>query len=326
MRFLSSRVRTEPHNASLVIAEALAPEPLAWLKDQASVTDATALDRHGLLAALGQAAGLVVRTYTRVDQELLDHAPNLKVVARAGVGLDNIDLEACRRRGVVVVHTPDANSEAVVEYVAQQMLTALRPIARLEGALARQEWDALRARAVTERSCVGATLGIVGLGKIGSRLAGVGAALGMRVIYHDLVEIPEARRHSATPVSLDRLLGESDVISLHVDGRAENQGLVGAGAFAMMRDDAVLINAARGFIIDASAAAAFARERPNARLILDVHEPEPVASESPMLGLPNVVLTPHIGAGTAGAKTAMSWVVRDAVRVLRGQRPQHPAP
>ncbi len=309
----------------VLIAEPIDPAPLAWLGRRARMNNATGADRADMLDALARIDALLVRTYTLVDRQLLDHAPTLRVVARAGAGLDNIDLEACRERGVRVVHTPDANTAAVVEYVTQTMLTALRPIATLDRPLPPPAWHTLRQSAVSPRSCVGTRLGIVGLGRIGSRVAAVAGALGMEAVYHDIIEIEDRRRHGARPVPLDELAQTSGVVTLHVDGRAANRGLVGEGLFSRLRGDVVLINAARGFILDPRAAADFATANPGARLILDVHDPEPLSADSPLLGLENVTLTPHIGAGTREAKERMSWVVRDLMRVLDGERPHHAA-
>ncbi|MEX0876114.1 MAG: NAD(P)-dependent oxidoreductase [Phycisphaerales bacterium] len=310
---------------SVVIAEPLAPQPVAWLAGHARLIHAQGGDREALKSHLADAQGLIVRTYTIVDDELLDHAPNLKVVARAGAGLDNIDLDACRRRGIPVVHTPESNTRAVAEYVIEMILTTLRPIAAMNEPVSDRQWHALREASISQRSCVGARLGIIGLGKIGSRVAGIGHALGMEVLYNDVLPIEPADRMGAMPSTLHDLARTCEVISIHVDGSESNRHLVDESVFSMLRDDVVLINAARGFVIDPAAAAAFAAAHRDARLILDVHDPEPIAADSPLPSMPNVICTPHIGAGTRAAKEQMSWVVRDVVRVLNGEPPHHAA-
>lgn len=304
----------------VLITESLSPGPLDWLGAHCRI-------EHGEPTPdrLAQADALIVRTYTLVNEALLDQSPKLRVVARAGVGLDNIDLDACKARNIPVVHTPDANTQAVVEYVATMMLASLRPIDRLIEPLPPEQWSSRRQSAVTARSCVNTPLGIIGLGRIGSRVARVGSALGMPVSYHDVCEIDESQRYGADPVELATLASRCEVISVHVDVRPTNHHLLGRAFFSMLRPDVVLINAARGFVIDTHAACDFARANPNATLVLDVHDPEPIPLDSELWGLPNVVLTPHIGAGTQAAKEAMSWVVRDVVRVLNNEPPHHPA-
>lgn len=307
----------------VLITEPLAAEPLDWIRDRADVREIH--NTRPTEQDLRTAEALVVRTYTRVDEVLLDRAPNLRVVARAGVGLDNIDVEACRARGVRVVHTPAANTEAVVEYVISMMLDTLRPIERLDRPISGADWKDRRDRAISPRSCVGTKLGLVGMGRIGSRVARCGAALSMRVAYNDLLEIDPQLRAGATPTQLDTLAKESEVISVHVDGRDENTHLLGASFFGSLRRDVVLINASRGHVIDTDAAIAFAASNPESRLILDVHDPEPVPLDSALWNQPNITITPHIGAGTRQAKETMSWVVRDVMRVLDGETPHHPA-
>lgn len=307
----------------VLITEPIAPAPLAWLREHA---DARVLEMPAPTPEqLAAANALIVRTYTVVDEAMLAQAPNLRVVARAGVGLDNIDLDACRARNIPVVHTPEANAQAVVEYVTAMMLRTLRPIERLTAPLDQPEWTALRTRAVTPRSAVGSTLGIIGLGRIGSGVARVAQALGMHVRYTDIRDIDEADRCGAEPSDLLNLARACDVISVHVDGRTGNRHLLNHSFFEAMRPEGVLINAARGFVIDTRAACAFARANPNATLILDVHDPEPIPADSPLWSQPNAILTPHIAAGTREAKEAMSWVVLDVMRVLGGQPPLHPA-
>ena len=168
---------------TVVISEPIAENPQRWIQERAEIIRADAGGRQALFDHLAHAQALIVRTYTIVDQELLDHAPMLRVIARAGVGLDNIDLRACDQRGICVVHTPRANTQAVVEYVTSMMLTSLRTITRVRPRASAQDWHAMRDLAITPRSCVGARLGIIGFGNIGSSLACVATALGMETVY-----------------------------------------------------------------------------------------------------------------------------------------------
>jgi D-3-phosphoglycerate dehydrogenase len=308
----------------------LQTEPLAlraetWLGERAEVVRATPSET-AFEAAAPRAEALVVRTATRVDAALLHRLPRLRVVGRAGVGLETIALRACAERCVAVVHTPDANTQAVVEFVLREVLDALRPSARLAGAVAPAEWERLRAETVGARQMNECALGILGLGRIGSRVAEVACAIGCRVRYTDLRDIAPESRHGAEPVSIEELVGTSDILSVHVDGRAANRHLVGHPLLERMRPDALLVNTSRGLVVDASALARVLRGRPRMRALLDVHEPEPFPADYPLAGLPNARLTPHLASRTATAMEAMSWVVRDVWAVLEGRAPRWPAP
>lgn len=307
-------------------AEDLDPEPAAWLAQRCSLTHCHFSDSPRFLHLLRDAHALIVRTYCRVDAHLLDLAPHLKVIGRAGVGLDHIDLLACRNRNIAVVHTPDANSQAVVEFVLALLLDALRPRTSLAAPLQLHDWNRLRRSLLAPRELAQLTLSILGLGRIGSRLARAAAALGMRTLFHDLRSIPLDQRHGATFVPLDQLLREADVLSLHVDGRPSNRHLLAAPALALLKPDVTIVNAARGFLVDPHALADFLRAHPNAHALLDVHDPEPFDADYPLLHLPNASLTPHLAASTATAHLNMSWVVRDVWRVLSGEPPLFPAP
>jgi phosphoglycerate dehydrogenase-like enzyme len=300
--------------------------PAAWLAQRCELAVCPPGD-PGFAELLSRARGLVVRTYTRVDRELLDRAPRLEVVGRAGVALENIDVPACRGRGVEVVHTPHANTRAVVEYATLLILDHLRRRVVLDGPVAGPAWHELRREYFQNPQLSELTLGIWGMGRIGSAMARVGAALDMNVLYNDLAEIPEPGRFGARPVDLDTLLGESDILSLHVDFRESNRHMLGAAALAKVRPTVLIVNTSRGFVVDPGALAEFLRANPGAGALLDVHDPhEPIGPDYPLWGVPNAKLFPHLAAGTTRAKTNMSWVVRDVWRVLSGERPEFPAP
>ncbi len=296
----------------------------AWLAERLDLRRCAA-DESGFPALLAEAQALVVRTYTIVNDAMLDRAPNLRVVGRAGVGLDNIDLNACERRGVVVVNTPDANTQAVVELVVAFALDALRPRVFLDRALPLAEWKRVRNELIAPRQLGDLTVGVLGFGRVGRGTARVFEAFGCRVLYHDIEDVSPVGRLGAEPVDFETLLRESDILSIHVDDRAGNKDLIAAPQLELLKADALLINTSRGFVVNTEDLAAWLRAHPAARAILDVHHPEPFPGESPLLGLPNAHLAPHIGAATARAKQNMSWVVKDVWRVLNGEAPEHPA-
>jgi phosphoglycerate dehydrogenase-like enzyme len=265
------------------------------------------------------AHGLAIRTYTEVNEEMIAAAPNLNVVGRAGAGVDNIDLLACKKHGVTVVHTPDANTESVVEFVLTTMLSRLRNLHQVTSSLTQKEWNAFRGASMTKKEFTETTLGIIGFGRIGSHLGKMARTLGFNVLFNDLVKIKE--KHGCTQVGIEQLLFESDIVSLHVDGRKENKHLCGADMFRQMKPDGLFINAARGFVVDSYALKDYLTHSPTAQAVLDVHDPEPITNKYPLLHLPNATLYPHIACKTQTASINMGWVVKDIDAVLRSVQP-----
>ncbi len=306
-----------------VVTEHLAEEAADWLAQRCELLHA-GVDDARFAAACSDIEALVVRTYTQVDAPLLARLPKLRVVGRAGVGIDNIDVAACRARGVQVVSTPDANTQAVVEYVLCLLSDALRPRLFLDEAVAKVEWDQLRQDVVGLWQMNELVLGILGFGRIGRRIAEVARAIGFQVIYNDIETIPLEFRHGAQPVALEVLLSESDVLTIHVDGRPSNTKFVSAEVLTQLRPDAILINTARGCVVDSHALAQWLRANPAATALLDVHDPEPFGESYPLLGLANAHLAPHLASRTMTAMDNMSWVVKDVATVLAGGQPRFP--
>jgi phosphoglycerate dehydrogenase-like enzyme len=251
----------------------------------------------------------------------------LKVVGRGGVGLENIDVAACRRRGVEVVYTPDANTLAVGDFVFGGILQLLRPWAAMGEAVYppaefKRIRNTLRGRQLNEL-----TIGILGMGRVGKRVGHIAAnGFGLRVIYNDLLDDVGAMDFAATRVDKDRLYRQSDILSLHVDMRQGNEHLVGREQIALMKKDALLINTSRGEVLDIDAVAAAMREKRLAGVLIDVYDPEPPAADYALAGMESVLLTPHMAARTYTAIENMSWVVRDVIEVLEGRPPKYPAP
>jgi phosphoglycerate dehydrogenase-like enzyme len=309
----------------VIQTEHLSDEAAAWLGERCRLI-VCAPDSEAFERAIADAAGLVVRTYTIVDGTLLARAPALRVVGRAGVGLDNIDVHACRARNIEVVYTPDANTQAVVEYVLAIMLDEIRPRIALDRAVEPATWNQLRQEIVGKRQLNELMLGILGLGRVGRRLAKVAGATGCRVLYNDFIPIQPSDRHGAQAVDVQSLFSKSDIVSVHIDGRPSNREFVNANLIGRMKPQALLINTSRGFVVDNLALAAWLTRHPSASALLDVHEPEPFPHDYPLLGVPNAKLYPHLASRTEAAMNAMSWVVKDVVAVLEGRKPEFTAP
>jgi phosphoglycerate dehydrogenase-like enzyme len=311
----------------VLITEGSDPKPLAWLRERVNVVEIRTDDRN-FGQQLAQADGLIVRTYTRVTEAILQAAPKLKVVGRGGVGLENIDVAACRRRGVEVVYTPDANTLAVGDHVFGVILQLIRPwpIFR-QRAFEPEEFKRVRSGS-KGRQLNELILGILGFGRVGKRVGHIAAnGFGMRVIYNDLVTPdPQSFSFNATAVDKPTLYRESDIVTLHVDMRPSNHHLVRREQIAQMKTDAILINAARGEVLDAQALADALRGGKLAGAALDVFDPEPPPADFPLLGMDNVILTPHMASRTHSAIENMGWVVRDVYEVLQGRSASYPAP
>ena len=308
----------------VVITEGSDAEPLGWLAERAEVIE-TSLDDPALPQHLARAEGLLVRTYTKVNEAFLRQTPKLRVVGRGGVGIENIDVAACRRRGVEVVYTPDANTLAVGDFVFGYVLQLVRPWNFFgDRAPTPAEFKKIR-NTVRGRQLNEMTIGILGMGRVGKRVGHLARGFGMRVIYNDVVDVGPLPFEAAR-VEKDTLYREADVLTLHVTMLPGNHNLVGREQIATMKSDAILINTSRGEVLDASALADAIREKRLAGAAIDVYDPEPPGDDLPLLGLPNVLLTPHLAARTYTAIANMSWVVRDVDAVLRGDRPKYPAP
>lgn len=251
----------------------------------------------------------------RIDDETLDLLPNLKIVANYGVGYDSVDVEACARRGVVVTNTPGVLTAATADLAFALVLAVRRRIVTVDRAVREGRWSGAWADSdFLGRDVSGSTLGIVGFGRIGRAVAQRAAAFGMRVLHNS------RRRDGDSWRELDALLREADVISLHVPLTSETHRLLDAGRLALLRDGACLVNTARGQIVDEDALVReLASGRIQAGLDVFAHEPE-VPRE--LLGLSNVVLTPHIGSATAETREAMTKVlVHNLLAVERGEQP-----
>lgn len=270
-----------------------------------------------LPAAVASVSALAVRGRTKVTKAVIDAAKNLKVIARSGTGVDNIDRVAAAKRGIVVVNAPGANAESVAEHVIAFMLVLARGLVPIINQLKKGEW---RKSAFTATELKGKTLGIVGFGHVGSRVAELALAFGMELLVYTRSKVPGHKLST-----LPDLLKASDFISLHVPLTEETRGLIGKREFAMMKKSAYLINTARGAVIDEQSLVDALTRKAIAGVALDVYTVEPLPPDNPLHGLDNAILTPHVGADSREAEDRASIsVAQDIDRVLTGGKPVHP--
>jgi glyoxylate reductase len=277
--------------------------------------------RPELLAAARDARVLVVTYLDRVDEALIEALPHLRHVASYGVGVNHIDLEACRRRGIVVTNTPDILTAATADHAMALLLAASRRVAEGDRVIRAGGWTSTDPGWMLGTEVTGKTLGLVGFGRIGQAVARRAAGFELAVLYTAPREVgfPRARR-----VPLEALLAESDFVSLHIPLTRETENLLSRERIGRMKAGAILVNTARGQVVDDAALAEALAAGRLAAAGLDVFRDEPRVPEA-FLRLPNVVLTPHLGSGTRETRTAMArMVIEDVLRVARGEPPRHP--
>lgn len=292
----------------IVISEFMDDAAIEMLKSSFDVhyDPELGLDRTALIEALADADALIVRNCTRVNEELLARAARLVVVGRLGVGLDNIDVDYCARRGVQVIPATGANAMAVAEYVVSMAMVLLRGFLFSSDRVAQGEWPRMQLSA--GREVAGKTIGLAGFGSVGQTVAQLARTVRMRVIAYDPRLPPsDPAWHSVSLCSdLDELFSSADVVSLHVPLTPENAGLVGARTLGLMKKGAVLINTARGGIVNEAALAAALKAGTIAAAALDVFGHEPLAPDSVLAGTPNLFLTPHIAGVTRESNERVS--------------------
>lgn len=267
-----------------------------------------------LLRAVSESDALITRSGTAVTKELVNAGTRLRIVGRAGVGLDNVDVDACTARGILVINAPTANIMSATEHTMAMLLAFCRNIPEAHASVKRGEWVRSKFMGLELN---GKTLGIIGLGRIGTRVTARARAFGMRVIAYDPYS-PEATH------SLDDLLAEADVVSMHAIVTPETEGMIGAEQFARMKDGAVFVNTARAMMHDTDALVAALQSGHLGGAGLDHFIGEHIASDHPLCSMSNVVLTPHIGGATYDTEANHSRLIADDLcRLLEGERPQH---
>lgn len=319
---------SRPDSLKVVVAEFLHEEALELLarSSRLEYDPDLHLRPEELARTLQDADGLIVRNQTWVSTELVAGS-KLRVVGRIGVGLDNLDMPALRAAGIIATYAPGSNATSVAEYVIGAVLSLARRLPEVSAGVHQGGWDR---RASIGIEIQGRTLGIIGLGDIGSRVARRAVAMGMRVLATDPALGPTSfavQELGASLVPLPQLLAESDVVSLHTPLLESTRGLIGSAELASMKPGAWLINSARGGIVDEQALSRALREERLGGAALDVRDPEPPGPQDPLAGMPNVLLTPHIaGVTEESMRRACLHVAEDVLRVLDGESPQSEVP
>lgn len=306
----------------VVLAGPIHPDGKVLLETEARVVVSSRETEDGLIEDAREAEGILFRIRPNCSERLMASCKRLKVVGRHGVGLDTVDLPAATRLGVPVVHAPGSNADAVAEHAVMLMLAVAKKTLAIDRMTRKGEWVEGRARGIFELK--GKTLGIIGVGNIGRRVAHIARAFGMRVLGCDPYVAPdELRAREAEPVSLAELLARSDVITVHTPHTTETHHLVNADAIAKMKPGVVFVNTCRGKTQDERALFEALTRGKIAAAGLDVWEEEPTPVDNPILNLPNVVCSSHIaGVSEEAHRNIALQVGAEMLRVLRGEKPK----
>jgi D-3-phosphoglycerate dehydrogenase len=302
----------------ILVTEPLSERGIELLARDFQVEVREDLAAGGLEREIAPYDALIVRSQTRITADVLDAAENLKVVARAGIGLDNVDVEAATRRGVMVVNAPQSNIVSAAEHTIGLLLAQARSIPQADAALRHGEWSRERFEGV---ELAGKTLGVVGVGRVGAMVAHRALAFGMRVIAFDPYVSRDHGRDLGVELmpTLEALLVQSDFISLHLPRTPETEGMIGERELALVKPGARLINTARGGIVDEDALIGALKDGRLAGAALDVFDREPL-TESRLFDFEQVVVTPHLGASTVEAQDKAGTAIAEMVRLaLRGE-------
>ena len=310
-----------PDDFPLILSGTRAEPQLRALGDVAIYTERGANDEAELIRRVRDAdVALSLRAYSRFTKRVLDECPSLRMISIWGTGTDNVDLDACRERGIAVANTPGVNANSVAEHTLALMLAVTRQIPSMDRGVRAGQWP--RALLV---QLEGKTLGVIGLGAIGRRVATLASAFGMRVLASTWgPDDGRAASAGARHVAMETLLRESDIVSVHLRLSAETSGILDRERIALMKPTAFLVNTARGALVDRDALVAALRDGRIAGAGLDVFHEEPIRADDPLLSLPNVVLTPHNAGTTAEViDTGLERAVENVARFVEG--PSSPA-
>ncbi|MGB4595456.1 MAG: hydroxyacid dehydrogenase [Anaerolineaceae bacterium] len=308
----------------VLITDGLEKEGKTILNARGEVADKKGIEPAELLEVIGEYDALIVRGRTKVTKEVFDAAKNLKVVGRAGVGVDNIDLEAARAHGVTVVNAPTSTTIAVAELAFGLILSLVREIPRADAAMKQEQYPK---KDFMGSEVNGKTLGIVGYGNIGRKLSIYAQALGMKVICYDIFfdlsgDLSKVRATGAEPMTLEAVYAQSDIISFHLPLNAQSKHMLNESAFAKMKDGVLIVDAARGGVIDEPALLSALESGKVSGAALDVLEKEPPLDWT-LVKHPKVIATPHIGAQTNEAQVRVAIdIAEEVMNILEGNSPR----
>lgn len=305
------------------IADDVNEDKLAPLVDAGiEVVKETGLAPDELALKLADADGVIVRSASKITADIMDAAPNLRVIGRAGVGVDNIDVAAATARGIVVMNAPDGNTITTAEHAVALIVSMCRNVPQAHAKLQAGTWDK---KCFVGVELHGKTLGVIGLGRIGKHVSRIARGFGMNVVAYDPFCSAEAAAElGISMASLDDVFSKADILTIHTPVTDETRGIIGRDAFAKMKRGVRIVNAARGGLVDEAALIEALDEGKVAGAALDVFETEPLPVDSPLLGRSNVITTPHLGASTAEAQEGVALTVAEQMRdllidgVLRG--------
>ncbi len=302
----------------VLVAEPLAEEGIENMRRELDVDVLPDLDRQKFLDVIGEYDAVIVRSATRIDKEAIEKGWRLKVVGRAGIGLDNIDVEAATRRGILVVNAPQSNILSAAEHSMALLLSMARQIPAADASLRAGKWARSKFSGV---ELYGKTLGVVGLGRIGTLVAQRAAAFGMHIVVYDpYVTESRAAEMKATLATLDELCAQADFITIHLPKTSETKGMLGAKQFAKMKPGVRIVNAARGGIVDEGALVQAHHDGIVAAAAIDVYEKEPAPADHPFFAEKDFVVTPHLGASTQEAQEKAGTAIAEQVLLaLRGE-------
>jgi len=305
----------------VLVADKINEKGVEVLEGSAEVVNNPTITPEELLETIDQYEGIIVRSRTKVTREVIEKAENLKIIARAGVGVDNIDVEAATDHGILVVNAPQSTSITVAEHAMGLMLSLSRKIAIADASVKSGKWEKSKFMGMELRN---KTLGVIGMGRIGSQVVKRSKAFEMDVIVYDPYITEETAKELGVEITtLDDLIQRSDVMTIHVPLTPETKGLISKEQLAKMKDNAILLNCARGGIINENDLYEALKERPELKAGLDVFENEPLEN-SPLATLDNVVLTPHIAASTKEAQRDAAIIVAKEVKeVITGNTPSN---
>jgi len=309
--------------AKILLLEPIHEDGIRMLEGFADIEFAESPREPAVLPQLREVNGIITRL-AKITSTMIDAAPELRVIARHGIGYDNVDVTHATKRGIPVVFAPEAIAFSVAEYTVGMILALTRKLVFADLATRSGQWEKRHAELVGT-DLRGKTVGIVGLGRIGGEVARRLRAFHVNLLYHDIVPRPELERTvGARPVSLDQLLLDSDIVTLHTPLTETTRHIIGNREINLMKRTAVLVNTSRGAVIDEPALIEAIQQQRIAGAALDAYETEPLETGSPLVQLENVFLSPHMSGHTVEALRATAVQVAEEVRaVLSGQRPRH---